>query len=185
MTFPTFSTGEVLTSAAMNAVGLWLIHDETVGNSVSSFTPASAVFSTDYDDYLITYTGGTNSAKGDLGLILGSTTSGYVHNVIYTAWSNSPTVAAAGAVSGTGGASWVRAGVADTNGNYLRLDIASPFLAKRTVAWGAFVGIDSDRVGGSFAGYLANTTSYTNFTITPSTGTMTGGVVRVFGYNKG
>jgi hypothetical protein len=185
MTYPTFNTGDVLTAAEMNAVGLWLIRSETLGNNLGSFTPASAVFSSTYDNYLVTYTGGACSAQGDIGMILGSTTSGYVHSVIYTGWSNAPTVAAAGAVSGAGAASWGRAGIAEPDSCFLRLDIFSPNLPKRTIAWGAFVGSDSTRVGGSFSGFLANTTAYTNFTLTPSSGLLSGGVVRVFGYNKG
>jgi hypothetical protein len=35
---------------------------------------------------------------------------------------------------------------------------------------------------GTVSGMLNNTTSYTAFTITPSSGTMTGGTVRVYGY---
>lgn len=188
MAIKTFSTGEVLTASDTNTYlansGLVYVYSATVGNNVGSFTPATAVFSSTYDNYLVMYTGGACSAQGDIGMILGSTTSGYAHSVIYTGWSNAPTVAAAGAVSGAGAASWGRAGIAEPDSCYMRLDIASPNLPKRTIAWGSFVGSDSTRVGGSFSGFLANTTVYTNFTLTPSSGLLSGGVVSVYGYRK-
>jgi hypothetical protein len=33
-------------------------------------------------------------------------------------------------------------------------------------------------------GFLNNTTSYTAFTFTPSSGTLTGGTIRVYGYRN-
>jgi hypothetical protein len=38
--------------------------------------------------------------------------------------------------------------------------------------------------GASLLGYLDNTTSYTDFTLTPSSGTLTGGTIRVYGYTE-
>jgi hypothetical protein len=177
---PTFSTGQVLTSGAMNDVGLWLIQSVTVGSGASS-VPVSDAFSAEFDQYKIVYTGGSCSAQGDLMLTLDSTITGYTHSVITTSWSNSPSLILAGTLNGS---SWSRAGVAEPDSAYLNVDIANPFLAKRTIVWGAFVGSDSTRVGGSFSGFLADTTSYTDFTITPSTGTLTGGTVRVYGYRN-
>jgi hypothetical protein len=37
---------------------------------------------------------------------------------------------------------------------------------------------------GVFGGYLNDATSYTAFTITASSGTMTGGTITVYGYRK-
>jgi hypothetical protein len=180
MPVPDFSPGEVLTAAAMDSIGLWLVKSQAVGTGVSSVTVTGA-FSADYDNYKVIFSGGVNSAQGDLGLTLGSTSSGYTHNVITTTWSNTPSSILAGTLNGS---SWSRAGVAEPDSNYLNLDIINPFLARRTIAWGSFVGSDSTRVGGSFSGFLADTTSYTAFTITPATGTMTGGTIRVYGYRN-
>ena len=58
MTYPTFNSGDVLTAAEMNAVGLWLVKTQTIGTAVSSVTVTGA-FSTDYDAYQIVVTGGT------------------------------------------------------------------------------------------------------------------------------
>jgi hypothetical protein len=81
--------------------------------------------------------------------------------------------------------SWARAGIAETDSPFLSLDIFNPFLAKRTIAWGSFVGSQAGRVGGSFSGFLADTTAYTSFTITVGGGlTVSGGTVFVYGYRK-
>ena len=182
MAIKTFSTGEVLTASDTNTflanAGLVYVTSTTVGSGVSSVT-VSNVFSSTYDDYRIVYMGGSCSAQGDLKMTLGATATGYYQNVIYTAWNNT-----VGGASTNNGTSWERAGIAETSVNALQLDIYSPNLASRTVIWGAFIGPDSTRVGGSMSGFLANNTSYTAFTITPSTGTLTGGTIRVYGYRK-
>ncbi len=180
MSYPVFAAGDVLGAADMNAVGLWLVKTQTVGTGVSSVTVTGA-FSSTYDNYNIVYTNGFCSAQGDLKLTLGSTATGYYQNAIYTAWNN--TVAAASTLNGS---SWERAGVAETTGrgNTLQLDIYNPNLALRTVIWGSFVGTDSTRVGGSISGFLSDATQYTAFTIAPSTGTITGGTIRVYGYRN-
>ena len=62
---PTYTAGEILTSADMNDVstlgnyqGLFHIKTQTIGTAVSSVTVTGA-FSSDFDNYLITVTGGT------------------------------------------------------------------------------------------------------------------------------
>ena len=194
---PDFTTGSVLTAAQMNAVGLWRITSctvtsvggtaatasngvITVGTGNTSVTVSSA-FSSDFDNYRIVYNNGTNSANGELTLVFGSTNTGYYNTVVYGAWSNSPTALAAGSANS---ASFAFAGAADPDGNFLDLKVYNPNLARRTVIAGPFVGMDNDRVGGYTTGFLANTTTYTAFTIAASTGSMTGGTIRVYGYRN-
>jgi hypothetical protein len=175
---PNFSAGAVLTAAQMSAVGMWLVKTVTVGSGASS-VPITSAFSADFDMYRITYNGGTASANSELVLTLGSTVSGYYNTVLYGAWSSSPTAAAAGTGSTS---SFSFAGVGDPDGNFLDLSIMNPYLTKRTAIYGAFVGLDSDRVGGYTTGFLANTTSYTGCTISATGGaTLTGGTIRVYG----
>jgi hypothetical protein len=178
MPVPDFSPGEVLTAAAMDSIGLWLVKTQAVGTGVSSVTVTDA-FSADYDNYKIVYNGGVSSASSELRMVLGSTSTGYYQNVIYTAWIN--TVQAA---STANGARWSVTGGLDADGAYANFDLFNPFLAKRTIIGGSFVSPDSDRVGGFMSGYVANTTSYTDFTFDASTGTMTGGTIRVYGYRN-
>jgi len=57
-----------------------------------------------------------------------------------------------------------------------------PFLAQQTYVRGHWTNAD---YAGSWSGVLANTTSYTDFTLTLNVGNITGGTVYVYGYNKG
>jgi hypothetical protein len=148
----------------------------TIGNAVSSVT-VSGCFSALYNAYKIILTGGAASAQGDIKMTLGATVAGYYQAVIYTAWNN--TVAAA---STNNGASWERAGITETISPTLNVELVNPFLSERTTISGSFIGADSTRVGGWGSGFIADTTSYTAFTITPSTGTLTGGSLTIYGY---
>jgi hypothetical protein len=73
-----------------------------------------------------------------------------------------------------------------TNAINLQMVIKNPFLAKNTFfSWqvsGAATSSVNLSVNGN--GYLADTTSYTAFTLTPTAGTMTGGTIRVYGYRN-
>jgi len=182
MAIKTFTTGELLTASDTNTYlnngGLVYIKQQTIGNGVASVV-VTAAFSTDYDAYKIILTGGAASAQGDITMVLGSTGGGYYQSNIYTAWNN--TVAAA---STNNGASWARAGITEPTTSTLNVDLVGPFLAERTTISGSFIGTDSTRVGGMMTGFLADTTSYTAFTIAPSTGTLTGGIIYVYGYRK-
>ena len=75
MGYPDFAPGDVLTAADMDAVGLWLVKTQTVGTGVSSVTVTGA-FSSTYDNYFVTYTGGTGSTQTPLRIQMGSTTTG-------------------------------------------------------------------------------------------------------------
>jgi hypothetical protein len=158
--------------------GLQLIKTQTVGSAVSSVTVNDA-FSSEYDNYKILYTDGAASAQIDLKMTLGSTTAGYYQNVIYTAWNNTVL-----AVNTNNGASWERAGIAETGTCVLNVELTQPFAAELTTISGPFIGPGSGRVGGYLTGFLNNTTSYTAFTLTTSSGTITGGVIRVYGYRN-
>jgi hypothetical protein len=163
----------------VNTSGLQLIKAQTVGTTVSSVTVTDA-FNTSFDNYRITYTGGTGSTDGELQLKFGSATTGYYQNVIYTAW-NSTTVLA---VVVTNGSQMTYAGVLAADGNHLEMNIFNPFTSRRTGISGHFVGFGAGRVGGHQAGFMADTNSYNSFIIQTSTGTMTGGTIRVYGYRN-
>jgi hypothetical protein len=177
MPVPDFSPGEVLTAAAMDSIGLWLVKTQTIGAAVATVVVADA-FSADYDNYLVTVAGGAASGTTILNLQLGATTSNYFSQYIYTDWNNTVS-----ADSGTVFSNFRYIGAGTTSGLQMRCEIFSPNLAKTTRIFsptGAF--------GASFAGFsngwLNNTTQYTGFTIGVSTGTITGGTIRVYGYRN-
>jgi hypothetical protein len=178
---PDFSSGAVLTAAQMNSVGLWLVKTQAVGAGVSSVVVTNA-FSTDYDNYKITYTGGVGSGFQDITMVLGATTSNYYWIDLGVSFVNG-TVSSLGSNT-TSNAYW-RVGKLETSGAIINMDIINPFKTVRTfysssgpfaVSTGAFV------VNG---GYLNNATSYTGFTLNPIGGTtLTGGTIRVYGYRN-
>jgi hypothetical protein len=125
---PDFSSGAVLTAAQMNSVGLWLVKTQAVAAGVSSIVVTNA-FSTDYDNYKITYTGGVGSTFQDITMVLGATTSNYY-------WVDVSSTFATGAVSGTSSnvvsnAYW-RVGKLETSGALINMDIINPFKTVRT-----------------------------------------------------
>jgi len=72
MGYPTFATGEVLTAADMNAVGLWKIASTTGTNQTTLFI--DGCFTSNFSHYLITYDLTTNITGQYTGLRLRAAT---------------------------------------------------------------------------------------------------------------
>lgn len=175
--------GDVYTQAQADAkyslqttTGLVLITSATIGSAVSSVT-VSNCFSSTYDNYKIVLNGGTPSASGGINLTLGSTTTGYYYFGIYGFY-NSSTVTG---VNSSNGASFL-AGRSTTNGLNSIIEIASPNLATRTALAQTSLSLVTGNTVNMINGYLDNTTQYTGFTLTPDSGTLTGGTIKVYGY---
>lgn len=176
---PVFSAGAVLTAAQMNAVGLWLVKSQTVGTGVSSVTVSDA-FTSDFENYRILYTGGTGSAAGvGLRFQLGSSTSNYYNTVNYSLYSGG------GVTSVTNNNSlgyWQYAGSSDSNARaFMCIDVYEPNETVSTRFNGSWCQVDS---AGTTAGIHRVNTAYTAFTITPDSGTLTGGTIRIYGYKE-
>jgi hypothetical protein len=170
---------EVYDGSAWAAVGggggLVFISRTTIGSAVSSVT-VSGAFSTDYDAYKIIVTGGTASANGTFTLKLGATTAGYKYQQLYGTYSGT-----SGALGNGASSHWAYAGAHLTVGLEANIDLDQPFLTTRSF-YRCFAPFSSS--AGWVGGYLDNATSYTAFTLTTSTGTITGGNVDVYGYVK-
>ena len=176
MTYPSFASGEVLTAADMNAVGLWLVKTQTVGTGVSTVAVTGA-FSADYDTYRITYTGGSASVSGtDLNFQLTGATGSNYETVLFYAGFGASAVSCASTTAGA--FAWAGQGV--SNGNTMMVDVLKPFMAEPTryssQFWAGGVGWAQGR--------HTLATSYTGFTIFPASGTITGGTISVYGYKK-
>jgi hypothetical protein len=171
---PIFSAGSVLTAAQMNAAGLWLVKSQTVGTGVSSVTVTGA-FSADYDNYLITYTGGVQSTTVDGFLRLGASTTNYNFQIIYAAFG-------ASAVSTYGLAStssFLYAISGDSNAAWMNCQIFNPYKTTYTTINAAIVGSGTTPV--YLGGMHKTASSYSDFTVGPNAGTLTGGTIRVYG----
>jgi hypothetical protein len=177
MAFPVFAPGDVLNASDMNAVGLWLIKTQTIGTTVSSVT-VSDVFSADYENYRIIVSGGAGSTNLSLNLALGATVTGYYRGGVGFTY--------AGAASNGGAANAANWFVvySTANGHMGEIDLFGPNRAARTYLQSRTASLRTD--GDSFfsAGYLNDATQYTAFTLTTSTGTITGGEIRVYGYRN-
>jgi hypothetical protein len=179
MPVPDFSPGEVLTAAAMDSIGLWLVKSQTIGSGVSSVTVTDA-FSADYENYKIIVTGGAGSIVATLNMTLGATVTGYY----FGGTSLSYATATSTAINGSNVASFIRTGVTTANGHNGEIELFSPNLPTRTGCNARYVQLDTAGNTVISGGFLNNNTQYTDFTLTMSSGTMTGGIIRVYGYRN-
>ena len=175
MPVPDFSPGEVLTAAAMDSIGLWLVKTQTIGTGVSSVSVTNA-FSSTYDNYLITVSGGTGSTNSELNLRFGAAVTGYRFVFSYTFYNNTPA-----AIGTTTGASIGYIGSATPSSLSAYITVQNPFLSEQTFAQGPS---SPELFAGTTTGQLTNTTSYTDFSLVLGIGTMTGGTIRVYGYRN-
>jgi hypothetical protein len=158
--------------------GLVLISTTTIGSAVSSVTVSSA-FSATYDSYKIIVSGGTASTVLALGLQLGATTTGYYASLIRYNYSSSADLA-----FDNNGSNFTRFGSGNTDGLIGVGDVIAPNLAKNTFLLGGTAYNATGNGAGAYHGFLNNTTQYTAFTLVCSTGNITGGTVKVYGYKN-
>lgn len=159
--------------------GLQLIKAQTVGSAVTSIE-VTGVFSSEYQNYKIIYTGGSCSAQGAINFKLGSSTTTYYSAAAYAIYGNG----AFGSVYNNNTLGyWYYAGSGESNvGANLNIDVHNPFDSTRyTTFGGPFMVTD---VAGSVGGVHKTNASYTDFTLLIASGTVTGGVVRVYGYRN-
>ena len=183
MAIKTFASGEILTASDTNTylanAGLVYVTSTTVGSAVSSVT-VSNCFSSTYDNYVIQYSGIVASANNSMTLKLGSTATGYYWGLIWVAL-GSATVNGAQAQNG---ASFTYAGVASTTGSSGTIELWGPNKAARTGMRSSYIEFLTNGAQGQSTGFLDDTTAYTAFTLTPGSGTYTGGTITVYGYRK-
>ena len=158
-----------------NTAGLVHISRTAIGSAVSSITVSDA-FSADYDVYKIIVTGGAASANGTFALKLGATASGYKYQQLYGTYSST-----SGALGNGSSIHWAYAGAHLTVGLEANIDLDQPFLTTRSF-YRCYAPFSTS--AGWVGGYLDDATSYTAFTLTTSTGTVTGGNIDVYGYAK-
>ena len=189
LNLPSHSTQHANANDAIEAIegyllnggqGLTLVKKQTIGSGVSTVAVTDA-FSATYENYKIIISGGTASANGYLKLNLTGSTASYSMFMIYGSFASN-TVEGAG-LSNT--ASWDYAGGMQS-GQYLYMnaELMTPFLSKYT-RLSSLATAQTHVNTGTATGVHAVATSYTGFTVTPSTGTITGGTIYVYGYGIG
>lgn len=182
MAVKTFSVGEVLTAADTNTYlnngGLVYIGATTIGTAVSSVV-VSSVFSSDYLNYRVTYQINSQSADGYARIQFNNQTGSFYYDLASEmGWTTATVTAVASAVGTTGRIGRYTSALSRAGGAF---DIISPNVATRTWCQG-----QSTAPGyfWTFGVQEASDTSHTGFTLSPSTGTWTGGIVRVYGYRQ-
>lgn len=182
MTYPSFSVGETLTSAAMNAVGLWLVKTHTISGTSATVTNC---FNSNFDAYRIVISNFTSSSVDDVVIrfVNGSTPDS--SNLYYsarltsssttTSTNNAPaTIGYTGLVSNTvaGG------GVMEIQNPYSNTQ-ATSFMGQ---------GMDTRTIGSyiRFGGGIFNaTTRFDGIYFSTVNGSYTmGGTIRVYGYRN-
>ena len=172
------ATGLKWATPASSASGLTLVKTQTIGSAVSSVTVTSA-FSATYDNYLITVSGGSGSTFSNTQLTLGSTTTSYYFSGIYMSYSSNTV----NSFASSNGSNWTGTFYA-TGAHSGHINLQSPFLSQNTIFQTKIVMADTAGSQAYYEGFLNNTTSYTAFTLTAASGTMTGGTIRVYGYQN-
>lgn len=182
MAVKTFTTGEVLTAADTNTYlnngGLVYISGTTIGTTVSSVV-VSNCFSSTYDNYRIVIDINSQSADGYARIQYNNdTTANYYDSEMEMGYA-ATTVTGVNAQAQT--VARIGRYVSALAEAHISLDVFTPYASKRTWAHGQ----------SSAPGYFwttshqsATTNSNTGFTLSPSTGTWTGGIVRVYGYRQ-
>jgi hypothetical protein len=188
-----YSVGDTYTQSQMTSLlggksdvsstGLVLLVNQSVGSTPVSSVVVNNAFSSTYDSYKIIISGGTCSANSALRLQMraGSTTES---SALY-AGASSATIYANGAYGsdwlGTTSSNWTYVGYANNTAGILSFncELINPFIADQTLFNSQYSTYNSSRAS---AGYLNTTTSYDGFVISPETGTITGGTIKVYGY---
>jgi hypothetical protein len=154
----------------------------TVGSAVTSVV-VNGAFSGTYDNYEIIWSGGvmaSSSGDSQLSLFLNGSNTGY-NNILR--YSNGATMSVA---SQSNAVNWNWIGGGSTGSGLMQIKLYSPFLAVHTrMDSNAYNSWNNGFLGNS-SGYHAVSSSYTGFTVNVTgTGSMTGGTMRIYGYNNG
>ena len=176
MPVPDFSPGEVLTAAAMDSIGLWLVKTQTIGTTQSNVLVPNA-FNSNFENYKIVLIGGVGSVGQAINLQLDGSAVGYYGTTLTSPYAggapNNNNINAA--------SSWTFAGTSNTVQNFMSVEIFNPQKAKVTMVNGTYVNPASGSISGFFSGFHDSATAFTGFRLIVG-GNMTGGTIRVYGY---
>ena len=178
--FQTYNgTSWITWGTAPDVAGLTLISSTTIGTTVASVTVSDA-FSATYDNYKIVVSGGVASTNNLLNLTLGSTATGYYRAGVRVTYASSTV----NGFQSSNATSYEGFGEGTTTGLAADAEIFQPFAAKNTWFKNGYGANLTTSNYLNAAGFLNDTTSYTAFTLTCSTGTITGGTIKVYGYKN-
>lgn len=156
--------------------GLVLLKTQAVGSTPVPSVVVTDAFSNLYENYKIIYNGGVGTGLHNMRLQLGSTTNGCFGFGVYGTFGGSTVLG----IPDNNSARFGYVGGGDTSGTTLTAEIRSPFIAAATYINAT---IDTGTSFGHYSGRYFPTTSFTGFTISPDSGNISGGTIRVYGYH--
>jgi hypothetical protein len=160
--------------------GLQLVKKQTIGTAVSSVSVTDC-FNANYENYKVIVMGGTASQSNDFTFQFTGVTTGYYSQLTYgTYGSNS----APATVSSSNGSGWIWCGAYGSNFQRLSLEIFSPFSTQVKTALGDYNAANTSGSNGTSRFWCSSTASCTGLTLTTQGGTITGGTIYVYGYQK-
>lgn len=168
------------TALGGNYPGLRRVKSQTIGTAVGSVQVTDA-FNATYDEYKIIISGGLASAGSvHLLLTIGNINANYYSSGVYQVATSSTQV-----VYNASNAAVSYPGYCGNQNMRHEIDIANPFLTKSKLMNTRFSNYDNvNSTGGTVYIVNTNATSQTYFTISPASGTLTGGRIDVYGYGK-
>ena len=183
MAVKTFTTGEVLTAADTNTYlnngGLVYVTEQTIGTAVAS-QQVTGCFSATYAAYRVVINGVTfSTANNACAVRLGTSTTRT--DYYWGGYNVTLSTGVLAAESGNATAEGLRIGYTSTNATSFGFDLYGPFLAQRT---NYYSGFGEGNYVGMHSGYDNSAVSYADLVVRASSGTMTGGVIRVYGYRQ-
>jgi hypothetical protein len=162
--------------------GMQLIKTQTIGSAVSSVTVNDA-FSSEYDNYKIIVNGGVASTALDLRFNFDGNTAGYYSGILYHPYGTAGPSNAQG-LGDSNIAYWNRCGNASTSVLAMNIDVLDAFATKTSSFAAMFSNVNTGGSIGFVSGFHNSATSFTGFRIQTSTGNITGGTIRVYGYRN-
>lgn len=186
MTYPSWSTGELLSSSDMNRVGLWRITRATLGAAGPSLS-VNNCFTSSFASYRLVITNATHATTA-VNLLLrlraagtDKGVSGYYYSRQYIAMGGG-----SGGFAGASNSAEIQPGIVATTTNPGSgvIDIHDPQLARITACtyqgiWAVTTGETSQG-----SGFLNDTVSYDGFSLLANTGNLASLTVTVYGYNN-
>jgi hypothetical protein len=157
-------------------LGLVLIKEQVVGSAVASVNITSA-FNSTYQNYRIVVSGITTTAANNMGLTFsGSAGTTYKDYILYT------TFGAATASETSASQNKIKIAITSASG---LLSFSADIFGPNTNTTTQIESSGSSLTFGFLAqGFDTNVAQHTGFTLTPTTGTLTGGTVYVYGYGE-
>jgi hypothetical protein len=171
---------QVSGGTAVGNSGLVYVASQTVGSGVASVT-VSNCFSSTYDNYFIVMSNG--AVVSSYGAYLRFSLAGVTTNLWYGAGYYMTNATGLYGFNNAGTA-YGYAGIGETGSYGFKIDIQSPFLTKQKDFMTQYIGGGTSTYSGIYNAHCNSSASCASFTITPDSGTLTGGTITVYGYRK-